>query len=98
MTDALVEPTQTPPDSKKKKAIEVRVISYDGILPSEDVELVTSYSRTTIWREERAGRFPRRIQLSPGRVGWIGSEVLEWIESRPRVGLDPSEMASGETT
>ena len=79
MTGALAEPTQ-------EKPIQVRAISFDGILSSEDVELVSSYSRTTIWREERAGRFPKRVQLSPGRVGWLGSEIRDWIKSRPRVG------------
>ena len=70
---------------KQEEAVERRLISFDGIMPDKDVRLVTSYSRTTLWREERAGRFPKRIQLSPGRVGWIGSEILEWITSRPRV-------------
>jgi len=92
MSNAVAEPTQTPPDSKKKKnvevTVEVRTISYEGIMSAEDVELASSYSRTTIWREERAGRFPRRVQLSPGRVGWIGSEILDWIKSRPKVGSE----------
>ena len=79
MSNTTAEPTQ-------EKPVQVRAISFDGILSSEDVELTTSYSRTTIWREERAGRFPKRVQLSPGRVGWVGSEIQEWIVSRPRVG------------
>lgn len=39
-------------------------------------------SDTTIWRLEKAGKFPKRRQLSPGRVGWLASEVDAWIESR----------------
>ena len=39
-------------------------------------------SRTTIWREERQGRFPRRIQLSRNRIGWLSSEVLSWMEAK----------------
>ncbi len=55
----------------------------------------TGLSRTTIWRLEQAGKFPRRRQLTPGRVGWLESEVLEWMESRPPVGRDRSGEADG---
>ena len=40
-------------------------------------------SRTSIWRLESRGEFPRRRQISPQRVGWIKSEVVDWTESRP---------------
>jgi len=46
----------------------------------------TGLSRVSAWRLERRGLFPRRVQLSPGAVGWIESEVDEWLETRPRVG------------
>jgi len=79
------------------KPVEVRVISFDGIMPWEDVRLATSYSRKTIWKMEKKGLFPRRRQLSPGRVGWMGHEVLGWIQSRPCVGGEEScEIESGE--
>ena len=42
------------------------------------------YSDTTIWREEKAGRFPRRVQLGPMAVAWYEDEVDEWIKSRIR--------------
>jgi len=31
---------------------------------------------------ERDGLFPRRVQLTPGTVGWVESEVDEWIAAR----------------
>lgn len=37
-----------------------------------------------IGRLERAGRFPQRIQLGPGSVGWIEEEVDAWLEQRAR--------------
>jgi prophage regulatory protein len=40
-------------------------------------------SRTTIWRLEAAGRFPRRRRLSERSVGWILSEVEAWLAARP---------------
>ena len=52
------------------------------ILNSAEVEEVTSLSRSTIWRLERQGRFPRRFQLSDNRVGWLQPEIKDWIASR----------------
>jgi prophage regulatory protein len=39
--------------------------------------------RTTIWRWEQAGIFPRRRKLSGRSVGWLLSEVEEWMRTRP---------------
>ena len=41
-------------------------------------------SRVTIWRLEKAGKFPKRVNLTDSRVGWIESEIEEWLQSRPR--------------
>ena len=35
-----------------------------------------------ISRLEKAGKFPKRIQLGPDAVGWIEAEVDEWIAGR----------------
>jgi prophage regulatory protein len=52
----------------------------DRILREREVRTATGLSRTTRWRLERAGRFPRKRQLSAGAVGWLESEVLAWID------------------
>jgi prophage regulatory protein len=52
------------------------------ILRRPDVERMTGLSRTTIWRLERGGNFPQRVQLSANSVGWRSNEVLAWIEAR----------------
>lgn len=39
------------------------------------------YSPMHIWRLERDGKFPKRIQLGPHSVGWIEEEVDQWIEA-----------------
>jgi len=39
-------------------------------------------SDTTIWRMEKAGRFPKRIQLGGNSVGWFESEVDQWLEKK----------------
>ncbi len=35
--------------------------------------------RQEIYRRIKTGTFPKQIQLGPGRVAWVGSEVDEWI-------------------
>ena len=54
------------------------------ILSKKDLRRLVLYSPAHIDRLERAGRFPRRVQLGPCRVGWVESEVLEWLQSRMR--------------
>ena len=55
-----------------------------NILIPNVVEGKTGLSRVTIWRLEKAGKFPRRVNLTDSRVGWVEAEIDEWIEARPR--------------
>ncbi len=56
------------------------------LLTQKQVVDLVGLSRTTIWRLERAGQFPRRLQVSTKAVRWNQSEILDWINSRPRAG------------
>lgn len=44
-------------------------------------------SDATIWRLERAGKFPKRLQLGGNSTGWLEHEVDQWLsekaEARP---------------
>jgi prophage regulatory protein len=31
---------------------------------------------------EKAGHFPKRVQLDPNGVGWVAAEVLNWLQVR----------------
>jgi len=42
----------------------------------------TGLSRTTIWRLERQGDFPRHRRISRNAVAWAEHEVDNWIRSR----------------
>ena len=42
----------------------------------------TGLSRTTLWKLERHGQFPTRRVLTANTVGWLASEVEEWIITR----------------
>jgi predicted DNA-binding transcriptional regulator AlpA len=63
------------------------------ILKQKEVALLTGLSRVTIWRLEQAGQFPSKLALSPNRVGWIESEVMDWVHSRQRVQTYRKEVA-----
>lgn len=52
------------------------------VLRSPEVVQRVGLSRTQIWRLERAGNFPKRIQIGLNSVGWIEHEVDGWIEAR----------------
>ena len=50
---------------------------------SEVLRLIP-YSHTTLWRLERAGKFPQRVRLGVQAIAWYEDEVAEWINSRIR--------------
>jgi len=56
-----------------------------NILKKKNVIEMCGLSYPTIWRLESAGQFPKRVQLSPRRVGWFEDEIEAWLESRPRL-------------
>ncbi len=51
-------------------------------LRASEVERMAGLSRTTIWRRERDGTFPRR-RRSGGIVYWLETEVREWLRAQP---------------
>ena len=41
-------------------------------------------SRVSRWRLEQENEFPHRVQITSHSIGWRLSEVMAWLESRPR--------------
>jgi prophage regulatory protein len=52
------------------------------LLPFPEVAQRVALSRSTIWRMERAGQFPKRRRLSVNKVAWWEPEIEEWLQSR----------------
>jgi prophage regulatory protein len=52
------------------------------LLPFREVAQRVALSRSTIWRMERAGEFPKRRQLSVNKVAWWEPEIEEWLQNR----------------
>jgi prophage regulatory protein len=52
------------------------------LLSKRQVKEMVLYSPQHIARLEKAGQFPKRVQLGLNRVGWVEREVLDWLEER----------------
>ncbi len=52
------------------------------ILSKRQLKELVLYSPQHIARLEKAGQFPKRVQLGPNRVGWVEDEVLDWLQNR----------------
>ena len=47
----------------------------------------TGLSRSTIWRLERRGEFPRHHRISANAVAWVEGEIIAWIQQRTGEGV-----------
>jgi prophage regulatory protein len=59
-----------------------------AFLNRQKVVTLVGLCYTTIYNLEKRGKFPARRKLSPGRVGWLRSEVEEWLLNRELVNAD----------
>lgn len=60
----------------------------DRYLSKSELSEILSLSCTTIWRMERRGELPSRRRIGSNRVGWLESEIRDWIADRPPVVSD----------
>ena len=52
------------------------------ILRLPKVKAITGLSRSTIYLRMSEGAFPKHISLGSRAVGWLKSEVSDWMEER----------------
>lgn len=66
------------------------------LLKLPEVLKICGASKSTVYRLEQEGRFPRRVALYDGgrAVAWLEAEVLAWVASRPRVADEHAEGQS----
>lgn len=57
----------------------------DRLLRIPEVLHLTGLSRTTVWRMEKAGLFPRRVKLSTNTVAYRESAIQAFIAAREDV-------------
>ena len=57
----------------------MNIVPFDRLRQQKGIP----YSKVHLGRLEKAGLFPKRIQLGPnGRVAWLEHEIDAWIEAR----------------
>jgi prophage regulatory protein len=59
--------------------------SPSRVLRLKEVCRVTGLGRSFIYQLQAERRFPQSIKIGARAVGWLESEVREWIDSRIRV-------------
>ncbi|MCR0998692.1 helix-turn-helix transcriptional regulator [Serratia rubidaea] len=57
-------------------------------LSRKELLQVVPLSWYTINALEKAGEFPERFSITPGRVAWNGDEVEAWLDARQKAGTD----------
>ena len=56
-----------------------------SILRRKQVQAQTGLSRSTIYLYIKDGIFPKPVALGPRAVGWIESDVSDWIAARMKL-------------
>lgn len=65
--------------------MKIQTHSEPKILRRPQVQQRTGLSRSTLYQYIKDGMFPRSISLGPRSVGWLESDVSDWIEERVRI-------------
>jgi prophage regulatory protein len=52
------------------------------ILRWPELKSIVGYSRTNIYYLMKRGEFPQAIQLGGRAIGWLESEIDEWIRAK----------------
>ena len=56
--------------------------SVSRVIRKRELLNIIGLSDPTIYRLEKAGKFPKRLQLGGNSVGWLSEEVDEWIQAK----------------
>jgi len=67
----------------------------EGAVPVQPLKLLRfgavqeriGLSRSTIWRLERRGQFPRHRRISANAVAWVEDELVAWIRAKVDVAV-----------
>jgi prophage regulatory protein len=54
----------------------------ESIKRLNETKATVGLSRSTIYAMVKSGNFPKPISLGPRSVGWLSSELDEWIKQR----------------
>ncbi len=56
----------------------------DRFIREPEEKHIAGLSRTTRWRLERAGKYPKRIQISENAKARLLSQIVAWMAARAK--------------
>jgi len=62
-----------------------KILKEPTILRRPQVQQRTGLSRSTLYQFIRDGAFPSAVALGPRAVGWLESDVSDWISARVKL-------------
>jgi prophage regulatory protein len=65
---------------RRLQAVPLRFLRFQAVRDR------TGLSRSTIWRLERRGEFPLHRRISANAVGWLETEVVDWMLTKTATG------------
>jgi prophage regulatory protein len=55
----------------------MKFLTYEDLKPERGIDV----SKTTLWRWEKDGIFPRRVRIGAS-YGWLATEIDAWIKAK----------------
>ena len=52
------------------------------VIRPKELSKMLSISQPTLWRMEKRGELPKKVQISERTVGWLKSDIQDWLESK----------------
>ena len=74
--------------------MQTRILNAPTILRRHQVPRRTGLSRSTLYRYIKAGTLPSPVQLGLRAVGWLESDISDWISARVKLARQASVPAS----
>ena len=65
--------------------------TFPRLLRRQQVEEMVGLSASSIYRRILARSFPAPVDVGGGSVRWVESELVDWLESRPRAKRQEAE-------
>ncbi|OPY84686.1 MAG: Prophage CP4-57 regulatory protein (AlpA) [Smithella sp. PtaU1.Bin162] len=66
----------------------------ERIVRPAEASVITARSLASIWRDEQAGRFPKRIRIGENAVGYKLSDLQAWLDSREVVNQENTKVVA----
>ncbi|WP_423959697.1 helix-turn-helix transcriptional regulator [Candidatus Binatus sp.] len=65
----------------------------DPVLATRDVVELVGLHQVTIWRLCREGQFPAPMKITGRKNGWLRSEIINWLATRPHAAYGAARAA-----